>query len=319
MPVTRALVHYREGGFDESPKLDSISDLVQEDSGCIVWLDIQDPTDEDIGLLRAELGFHELALEDVVNRHQRPKIDRYDGYYFLVFYSLSRGRVDEIFLFIGDHYLVTIHDGTVPELDTTVERWRLNADRIGHDVAVPVYSLLDALVDGYFPVVDEIAEDVEEIESEMFGPRAGSHQPQIFALKRELLNLRRIIAPEREVLNTLIRRDEPVLGEKTLPYFQDVYDHLIRVLDTVDLNRDQLSGLLDANLTVVSNRLNTVMKRMTALSTILMSVTLIASNYGMNFDVMPELHWGYGYAWALGLMAAVGVSLALLFKRIDWL
>jgi magnesium transporter len=318
MPVTRALVHHPEGGFDELPHLDSISDLLQDDKQ-IVWLDIQDPTDDDLELLRVEFGFHELALEDVASRHQRPKIDTYDGYHFLVFYALERGKVHELNLFVCNRFIVSIHDGDVPEIAATVERWRLNADRLGHDVAVPIYSLLDAIVDGYFPIVDEIAEEVEEIENAMFGSSPRDHQAQIFSLKRELLTLRKVIAPEREVLNTLIRRDEPLLGEKTLPYFQDVYDHLIRVLDTVDLNREQLSGLLDANLTVVSNRLNTVMKRMTALSTILMSITLIASNYGMNFDTIPELHWGYGYAWALGLMLAVGVMLALIFKRIDWL
>jgi magnesium transporter len=318
MPVSRALVHSDEGGFDASPDLDAMDALICE-PGKIVWLDIQDPTPDDIELLRREFGFHELALEDVTRPHQRPKIESYDGYFFMVFYGLRRQKCQEIDLFIGGQYLVTLHHGDVPEIETTVERWRLNADRLGHGVAVPTYSLLDAIVDGYFPVIDDIAEDVEDIESAMFLPNAIERQAEIFALKRELLNLRRILAPEREVLNTLIRRDEPVLGEATLPYFQDVYDHVIRVLDTVDLNRDQLSGLLDAHLAVVSNRLNGVMKRMTALSTILMSVTLVASIYGMNFDVMPELHWLLGYPWALGLMVLIALTLIGWFRRIDWL
>src|SRR5215212_474595 len=318
MPVTRVLVHHAEGGFEESPPLESISDLL-EDPGQVVWIDIQDPTAEDLELLRTECSFHELAIEDVATRHQRPKIERYAGYYFLVFFALRRGQTDEINLVIGERYLVTIHEGEVPEIAATAERWHLNADRIGHSVAVPIYSLLDAIVDGYFPVVDEIAEDVEELEDAMFGPQASNRQAEIFNIKRELLNLRRVLAPEREVLNTLIRRDEPLLGEQTLPYFQDVYDHVIRVLDTVDLNRDQLSGLLDAHLAVVSNRLNSVMKRMTALATILMSVNLVASNYGMNFENIPELHWTFGYPWALGLMVVSGAILAVIFKRIDWL
>jgi magnesium transporter len=318
MPITRALVHHQEGGFDDSPKPESISDLLQDKSQ-IIWLDIQDPNDDDLELLRTEFGFHELALEDVVNRHERPKIENYTDYYFVVFYALRRPKCLEINIFIGKNYLVTIHDDEIEEIPATVERWRLNADRIGHDVAVPIYSLLDALVDAYFPVIDDVAEDVEDIESAMFGPRGGEHQQEIFALKRELLNARRILAPEREVLNVLIRRDEPVLGEAAIPYFQDVYDHVIRVLDTVDLNRDQLSGLLDAHLAVVSNRLNIIMKRMTALATILMSVTLVASIYGMNFDVIPELHWGIGYEFALSLMLTIGVVLSFIFKRLDWL
>ena len=318
MPVSRALVHHPEGGFDEVRPLETISDLIQ-DRQQILWLDIQDPNDEDVELLRCELGFHELALEDAVRRDQRPKIDLYDGYCFIVFYAVRRGRDDEIALFVGENYLVTVHSGPVAEIDATVERWRLNADRLGHGIAVVIYSLLDAIVDGYFPVIDEITEAVEDIETELFESGAGDRQKEVFALKRELLNLRRVIAPEREVLNTLIRRDEPILGEGTLPYFQDIYDHLIRIMDSVDLVRDQLTNLLDAQLSVISNRLNTVMKRMTALSTILMSVNLVAANYGMNFTVMPELGWPFGYAWALALMVAVGAGLALVFRRIDWL
>jgi magnesium transporter len=318
MPVTRALVHHSEGGFDEAPPLETISDLIQ-DRQKIVWLDIQDPTDEDVELLRSEFGFHELALEDVVRRNQRPKIDLYQGYCFVVFYAVRRGRTDEVSLFAGPSYLVTVHVGQAPEIDATVERWRLNADRLGHTVAVLVYSLLDSIVDGYFPVVDELTEAVEDIESAMFEPGEKDRQQEVFAIKRELLNLRRIVAPEREVLNALIRRDEPILGDQTLPYFQDLYDHLIRIMDSVDLARDQLSGLLDAQLSVTSNRLNTVVKRMTALSTILMSVNLVAAIYGMNFLYIPEFGWAYGYAWALGVMVAVGVGLALIFRRVDWL
>jgi magnesium transporter len=195
----------------------------------------------------------------------------------------------------------------------------LNADRLGHGVAVPIYSLLDGIVDDYLPVVDEIAEEVEQLENDLFRVGSEDCQQRVFAIKRELVNLRRVIAPEREVLNTLIRRDEPILGERTLPYFQDIYDHLIRIMDAIDLTRDQLSGLLDAQLSVVSNRLNMIMKRMTALSTILMSANLVAAIYGMNFAYMPELGWTFGYSWALILMLVVSVGLWLLFRRIDWL
>ena len=318
MPVSRVLVHRPDGGFDEGVPLESISDCV-EDRQKIVWLDIQDPSDGDVELLRGEFGFHELALEDVVRRNQRPKIDLYDGYCFIVFYAIRRGRDDEIALFVGENYLVTVHAGSVPEIDATVERWRLNADRLGHGIAVVIYSLLDAIVDGYFPVIDEIAEEVEEIETAVFESGSVVHQREVFALKRELLNLRRVIAPEREVLNALIRRDDPILGGQTLPYFQDIYDHLIRITDSIDLVRDQLTSLLDAQLSVVSNRLNTVMKRMAALSTILMSVNLVAANYGMNFRIMPELEWPWGYGWAVVLMLVIGLGLAALFRHIDWL
>ena len=318
MPVARALVHHADRGFQDVETLESISDLIQ-DRQQILWLDIQDPTDEDVELLRCELGFHELALEDAVRRGQRPKIDVYTGYCFIVFYAVRRRQEDEIGLFVGKNYLVTIHTGPVPEIDLTVARWRLNADRLGHGIGVVLYSLLDAIVDGCLPVVDEITEAVEVIETELFESGSGDRQKEVFALKRELLNLRRVIAPEREVLNALIRRDDPIFGERTLPYFQDIYDHLIRITDSIDLARDQLTSLLDAQVSVVSNRLNVVMKRMTALSTILMSANLVAANYGMNFHYMPELDRPWGYGWALFLMVLTGVGLAVIFRRIDWL
>jgi magnesium transporter len=318
MSVSRTLVHHSQGGFDEGIQLESISDLLPDD-GNVLWLDIQDPSEQDIELLRGEFGFHELALEDVVKRHQRAKIDHYGDYCFIVFYAVRPEECREINLFVGDNYLVTVHQGDVPEIAETAERWRKNADRMEHGVALPVYSLLDAIVDAYFPVVDDIAERLEDLEDAILEARGGSPLKEVFALKKELLTIRRVLAPEREVLNILIRREEPILGERTLVYFQDVYDHILRVLDSVDLYRDQLTALLEAQLSVVSNRLNFVMKRMTALATILLSVTVVSSIYGMNFHVMPELEWEYGYAWALGLMVTLAVTVAVIFKRIDWL
>ncbi len=318
MPVSRILVHNAEGGFEEAPDVESISNLLR-DPRHVVWLDIQDPTQDDIELLKREFDFHDLALEDVITRGERPKIERYDDWYFIVFYAVRPGLTDEINLFVGEGFLVTVHLGEVPEIAETAARWRRNADRMGGGVAVPVYSLLDAIVDGYFPLTDDIAEQVEALEDQLFQPHVVNRQAEVFKLKRTLLELRRVVAPEREVLNVLIRRDDPILGEQTIVYFQDIYDHLIRVLDTVDLYRDHLSGLLEVNLAVVSNRLNDVVKRMTALSTILMSVNLVASNYGMNFETMPELRQEYGYLFALGLMVLVGVVLTLVFKRIGWL
>ncbi len=322
MSISRTVVHRAGGAVDEaelqSLASESIGDVIQGNDR-ILWLDIQDPTPKDLEFLRGDFGFHELTLQDVARGRQRPKIEHYGDYTFVIFFALRRGRSDEIAIFIGANYLVTAHRGKVPEIEDTVERWRQNTGRMEHGVALPVYSLLDGLVDGYFPIIDEIAERVEVLENRMFAPRGGNHVPEVLALKRDLLHLRRTLAPEREVLNVLIRREQPLLGEDTLLYFQDIYDHIIRVLDAVDLYRDQLTSLLEAHLSVVSNRLNFVMKRMTSLATILMSVNLVASNYGMNFARMPELQWEYGYFFTLGLMVTVGLVLFLIFKRLDWL
>ncbi len=144
-------------------------------------------------------------------------------------------------------------------------------------------------------------------------------QPKIFRLKRDLLDVRRILGPERDVMNVLVRRDAPIFGEQEIVYFNDVYDHILRVTDAIDTYRDELSNALDALQSVAANKLNIVVRRLTSWSIILMSMTLVAGVYGMNFDYMPELHWLFGYLWALGLMATVGGCLFALFKRIDWL
>jgi magnesium transporter len=317
MAVSRTLLYHAESGFDESVKPESISELLPDERN-VLWLDIQDPGEGDIELLRREFGFHDLALEDVVRRHQRAKIDQYEGYAFLIFYAVEDRGTHEISIFVGDNYLVTIHQGEVVQISETAERWRQNAARIEHGVATLVYSLLDAVVDGYFPVVDDIAERVEEIEGAIFTSRRDCLS-DVFTLKKELLNLRRILGPERDVLNVLIRRDAPLFGAGTEVYFQDVYDHTLRVLDSIDLYREQLSSMLDAYLSVASNRLNFVMKRMTALATILMSLALVAGIYGMNFRLTPSQDWPYGFWFALSVMAVLGVMLVVMFKRIDWL
>jgi magnesium transporter len=312
-------VHSPQRGFEDEVDPEAISDLLPDEKN-VLWLDVQDPTEGDLKLLREEFGFHELALEDVARAHQRAKVDQYEGYYFIVFYAFRERQACEVNLFVGTNYLVTVHRGEVPEITETVQRWRQNGDRLEPGVGVLVYSLLDAIVDGYFPVLDEIAERVEDLEEAIFNPRRQNSLAELFSLKKELLNIRRVLAPERDVLNVLVRRDQPMFGQETIVYFQDVYDHAIRVLDSIDLYRDQLSSTLEAYLSVASNRLNVTMKRMTALATILMSVTVIASIYGMNFQLKPfPLESETGFDFAVGLMVVIALVSAYWFRRIDWL
>jgi magnesium transporter len=183
-----------------------------------------------------------------------------------------------------------------------------------------VYRLVDATVDGYFPAVDSVAERSEDIEERMFSAASGPRTLQeIFALKKDLLHLRKVTAPSRDVLNVLLRRDLGLCGWEYVPYFQDVYDHTVRVIDSLDTYQDLLSSAVDIYLSLVSNNVNQAVKTMTAITAILMVLALIAGIYGMNFQDMPELRWPFGYAWALGLMATSAVGLWLLFRRIRWL
>ena len=181
------------------------------------------------------------------------------------------------------------------------------------------YSLLDALVDEYFPVLDDIAERAEDLEEAIILAGQPILQAEILRIRRELLMIRRVAGPERDVMNVLVRRDPPLFGSKEIVYFQDVYDHLLRVTDSVDIYRDMLSSVLDANLSMVSYTLNVVVKRLTSSSIILMSISIVAGIYGMNFVFMPELDWRWGYPFALGLMVLIAAAEVAIFRRIDWL
>lgn len=290
----------------------------------MLWVDLTDPTYEETAAIGTIFKFHPLALEDTIASDIRPKIDQYEGYSFIAFYGMTHSldgcRAHSVDIFIGTNYMVTFHDSALPVIDETATRWKQNVAALGNrGPGFLLYSLLDALVDGYFPVIDQITERAEELEELVLNGGEPRLQGNIMRLRRELLMIRRVAGPERDVMNVLVRRDPPYFGKKEVAYFQDVYDHLLRVIDSVDLTRDMLAGVLDANLSMVSYNLNVVVKRLTSSSIILMSVTLVAGIYGMNFVNMPELDWQLGYLFALGLMMVIGVVEFVIFKKIDWL
>jgi magnesium transporter len=300
-------------------------DALLADKDNVVWLDIRDPNEQDITLLREEFEFHPLAIEDAVRQKERPKIDAYDGYYFIVFYAINY-RTDErnielqpLHLFVGRNYLVSVHRGEFRQVQETITRWRAPNSPLGNNVGALLYALLDSIVDDYFPLADHISERIDDLEDEIFQRRSTSAIQKIFQLKRQLLNVRRVIAPERDVLNVLLRREMPIFGERDLIYLQDIYDHIVRITDSVDAYRELLASALDGHLSLQSNKLNEILKVLTITSIILMSDALIAGIYGMNFQFMPELAWPYGYPFALGLMATVSVGLILFFRYKKWL
>ncbi len=307
--------------------LDELDAIIAEPRH-LLWIDLEDPADRDFMLLQQEFGFHPLAIEDARRRHERPKLDIYEDYLFLVFYAARSSESDQLFttqelsLFIGRNYLVTVHHEPCPEIDAIAERWRQQADQMAEAkqrVALLLYTLLDTVVDNYFPILDALAERTDRLEEAIFEGRDRGALEELFRLRKGLLALRRVVGPERDVLNLLTRRDIELLGPETAVYFQDVYDHILRVTDAIDTYRDLLASALDAYLSVVSNNLNQVMRTLTAWSIILMSLALIAGIYGMNFVNMPELRLSWGYYAALAGMAALGLGLFALFKRIDWL
>lgn len=218
--------------------------------------------------------------------------------------------------FMGKSSLLTVSVGEAP-VDWLFARWLAKKDR----KVVPAYllhSCVDACVDTFFPLLDKVQDAIEKYETSIYRAKK-TQQADLIRIKRHLMEVRRRVIPVREAMNTLLRRDVDLIPAESRPYFQDVYDHTLRVIDSVDVNRDILSTIMDAQLNIISNRLNEVMRFMTALGTILMSAGLIASTYGMNFRHMPELQWRYGYPFTLGLMALTSGIWVWFFRRRGWL
>jgi magnesium transporter len=301
-----------------------ISDYCEVEDN-IVWVDMNAPTEEDFAILAEEFNFHPLAIEDCRNAHQRPKIEEYTGYYFLVLYEAEiseDGRklvLRELNIFLGKNYLVTVHSSPLKAIEVAERLWPEWSDKAEHGAALLAYLLLDAVVDDYMPLLDSVSERLDDLEDMIFEEFQPEAIEEIFRVKKQLLHLRRCLTPLRDVFNTMLRREQPIFPRETYFYFQDVFDHVIRVADTVDTLRDMVSSAMDAYLSVSGNRMNMVMKRMTAISTILMSVTLIAGIYGMNFEFMPELKWKFGYVFALLSMVGVGFALYVYLRKIKWL
>ena len=320
--MIKIVLHTGPDGLVAKTAIEDLSDLVGR-ADTTVWIDVVDPTPEEVARIGKELGYHPLALEDTIRGGQRPKVDQYDSYQYIVFYGLiseaGRPVSHEVDIFVGAHCMVPFHSGTRKVIAETAERWRRNVASMGnHGVGFLLYSLLDSLVDGYFPVLDDVAERAEEMEESIILEEQPALQAQILELRRDLLMIRRVAGPERDVMNVLVRRDPPLFAGEEIVYFQDVYDHLLRITESVDVYRDMLSSVLEANLTMISYTLNQVVKRLTASSIVLMSITLIAGVYGMNFTYMPELDWRLGYPFALGLMAVVAIVEVAILRRIGW-
>ena len=306
---------YEDGGFKEVPSAD-VSDLLGVDNR-ILWVDVVAPTEDDLACVQEEFSLHPLAMEDIRERHQRPKIETYPTHSFIVAYTRNH---EELEMFVGPGWLVTVG----PEgYSTETVRARFERTHVPKaTVGYLVYVLLDEIVDGYFNTTDEIEDSLEDLEERIFGadvPAEEDIQAVLFTVRRRLLDFRRVVVPLRDVVQVLLRREANWVDDVTATHLQDVYDHVLRVVDVIDSQRELMGNAVDAHLAIISNRVNEVMKQMTSWGAILLGSTLVAGIYGMNFDHMPELHWQLGYAWAMGLMVLITVVGYRYFKRKGWL
>ncbi|HEY0074753.1 MAG TPA: magnesium/cobalt transporter CorA [Abditibacteriaceae bacterium] len=301
--------------------------------GEFIWIDITAPDEEDFTLVQERFGVNQFVIEDIHSAEGRPKLHDYEEQLYLVFHTVEFSKtvdsptedkapfafeLQEIDCLIGHDYVLTIHAKEVPCFEDLRKRWKRSPTLMQNGPAYLLYEVMDEVLDDYFPLLDKVDDHIDDLEERMLEGRGSNLSAEIFALKRTLLKIRHIAGPTRDVVNTLLRRDAEN-GARHFAYFQDLYDHAVRIVDTVDTFRDILGGAMDVYLASQGNRLNEVMKTMTATSILLLVPNLIAAIYGMNFKHMPETETKYGYFIVLGLMAAVGLSLFAYFKKIEWI
>jgi magnesium transporter len=305
----------------------AVSDLseVRAEPDTLVWTDLVSPTAEELDQMGEEFGVHPLALEDCRNRHQRPKVDEYGDHIFLAAYGAEPARQDspsilhEVDIIAGKQFVLTLHSGTPLDTYAIARRVRAHPELAPSGAGFLLYVVLDQLVDSFFPTLDTIGGRVEDLEETIFDGEPRRIQTAIYNLRRDLIAIRRVTGPMRDTMVVLLRRDLGLFTPEAQRYLQDIYDHLIRVVEQVEDYQDLTSGALEVNLSVASNRVNEVAKTLTAWAAIFAAITLITGIYGMNFRHMPELGWRFGYAWALGVMAGSAGGLWLFFRRKRWL
>ena len=295
------------------------------DGGKFVWIGLKEPSEDEFDSVKREFYLHELAVEDAVKAHQRPKIEDYDDTLFIVLKTAKYHdetetvEIGEINLFVGDGFIVSVRHGDPSPLDEVRHRLEDRPDLLRCGPGSVMHAIVDKVVDDYEPVLRGIEDDIEEVEEEVFSADRTSPTERIYKLKREVLSMHKATAPLIDPLVRLARGDVPHVHDDIKEYFRDVYDHVARANDTVENMRDVLNGILDANIAQVSVRQNEDMRKITAWVAILAVPTSIAGIYGMNFEHMPELKWAFGYPTVLLVILTVCTVLYRGFKRAGWL
>ncbi|MCC9306501.1 magnesium transporter CorA family protein [Kitasatospora sp. RB6PN24] len=318
---------YRNGNLElEDFPAQDISDYIG-DPDCTVWLDVSDPDSADFEMITEEFGLHALAVEDARQEHQRPKLDRYRTHLFLSAYAVALDDAtgefgsEEISAFITQNALITIRKGTHCDMDHVVERWDNAPDLAKQGVGFLVHGLLDYLVDGHFNAVQALDDRIEALEDLLFedGPQQIQEvQRTSFELRKSLVKLRRVVLPMREVVNSLLRRDIHLVSEQMMPYYQDVYDHVLRATEWTESLRDLVTTVMETNLTVQGNRMNMIMKKVTSWAAIIAVPTAVTGFYGQNVPY-PGFGAQSGFWASTIIMIVLSVLLYAVFRRRDWI
>lgn len=310
---------------DESVDLDAVGGLLDDDE-VFVCIDVAEPSVDEVAKLQEAVQLHPLAIEDVQHRGQRSKVEFYEDHVFVVLRPVALGddesleRGGEVYAFAGPRFLVTLRYGGGFDIGRVAKRWERQSDLMRHTGSV-LYVLIDEVVDGYLDAIEELEDEADRIEDDVFEDRSDDGAElleRIFRVKRAVIRMRRLVVPLRQGVD-LLQEDERFVSRELAPYYRDVLDHILRSVELADNIRDVLTSLLELRAGQIANRLGDVAKKLSAWAGIILVPTLIAGIYGMNFRHMPELDWIVGYPLALGLMAMAGFLLYRGFKKRDWL
>jgi magnesium transporter len=343
--VIRVRRYHQSGAVDEKIDPADVSSCLGRPDA-LLWVDVEDPTPDDIACLTDEFGVHHLAEEDLTEPNPRPRLSRFDNHLLLsvrdCLFEDGRFSSRELDFLFGDGWLISLRspgeNGEPPmPVKTVIDRFeRTRADEGVTDEGFLLYVFLDVIVDRFFDVSDAVEDRLEAIEDDIFFDRdaqaatdtgsARADSPadlsiteRLYRLRHDLIGYRRVVSPLRDALNPLLRQEVDFIGQEAIVHLRDVYDHVVRAVELGEAHRDLLNGALEAHLSLVSNRMNLVMKQATSWGAILVCATFVAGVYGMNFKDMPELDWRFGYPMALGVMGLISLVLYVTFKKKEWL
>jgi magnesium transporter len=309
----------RQGGLE-------LIDDWKRDGENLLWVDIEQPVQEIIEpLLEERFGFHELAAEDTLSPSTLPKYDSFTTYDFFIFRTVDvnlsqhASETFKIAAFLGTNFLFTVHRRPLVAADSIYSRLPGDKRILARGVDFLLYSVVDIMVDAHFPLLEQFEECVDNLQDQIFENAEDAQLDELLHLKRDLNVLRRHSLPQRELLNQISRGDATFIKREHLIYFRDAYDHMFRISETIDVDREQMTGTMDAYLSVIANRTNEIMKVLTIFSAIMLPLTLIAGVYGMNFEHMPELKWIHGYPFAVSLMLGTAVVMLGWFWYRGWI
>lgn len=323
--MIQSYLYFGNKHCETNPVLDSIRQALEAGKG-MVWMDLDKPTEEEFRLLAEFFKFHPLAIEDCANVRHHPKIEDYEDYLFMILHApdLKSGtdqiRTHELDIFLGRNFVVTHHVEDIQSVEVIRQKCEKNPDLVmGKGTDFFLQALLDHLMESYEPMVEDFAEEISWAEEEVFFNPDSKFLKAVFSLKKDILYVRRIMAPQRDTILQLSKEGFPLISEKARVYFRDTYDLMFRIMDLIDVYRDLVNSTVDAYYILDSNRSNQVMKGLTVMASIMLPLSVIVGIYGMNFKFMPELEWRYGYHFVWGVMIATAALMLLIMKREKWI